>query len=394
MASHPHSSTAQICLVPRLAGLGGMVSFQARLVDGLARRGIAVSFDLDDPANTAVLVIGGTRHILSLWRARRRGLPIVQRLNGMNWLHRKQKTSLRRSLRAEVNNLLLAFIRRRLATRIVYQSQFSHDWWQRVYGPVNIPDEVVYNGVDLSAFNPAGPEQPPFTCYRLLIVEGHLGAENTQGLENAVRLVELLQARLHTSPGRGRPVELVVVGNVPADIRSRFAPHTGGSRFAPHTGGSRFAPHTMGSHDQSPASDATPALADDARGVEITWAGVLKREQIPAVDCSAHLLFSADLNAACPNAVIEALACGLPVVSFDTGALRELLQNDAGRVVPYGSDYWELQPPILAPLVEAASEILADNPRFRQAARARAEAAFGLERMLDGYLSALFAQPL
>ncbi len=336
--------SAQICLVPRLSGLGGMVSFQARLAAGLEQRGVRVSYELADPANAAVLVIGGTRHLAALWGARQRGMRIVQRLNGMNWLHRKQKTSLRHYLRAEGGNLILAFIRRRLAQRIVYQSQFSFDWWQRVYGAINAPHQVTYNGVDLSQFSPEGAPSLPADGCRLLLVEGHLSGDYAQGLENALHLAELLQNEHHIK------TELVVVGNVPAAVKNRYQPTAGGA---------------------------------------ITWAGVVKREQIPEIDRSAHLLFSADLNAACPNAVIEALACGLPVVAFDTGALSELLQGGAGQVAPYGSNYWKLEAPAVAPLAVAAAQIFADNPRYRQAARARAEAAFGLDQMVEGYLNAL-----
>jgi glycosyltransferase involved in cell wall biosynthesis len=344
MNSIKYPSPAQICLAPRLNGLGGMVSFQAKLVSGLLKRGLRVSYDLDDPANAAILVIGGTRHLGALWRARQRGTRIVQRLNGMNWLHHKQRTRLRAYLRAEGNNLLLAFIRRSLANSIVYQSQFSHDWWHKVYHSLPTPCRIVYNGVDLDLYSPLGPQQRPEKQLRILLVEGHLGPGNTQGLENALNLAACLRQEHQL------PVELAVVGDVAPQLR-----------------------------------ESLPAAA----GSPVVWSGILKREEIPQADRSAHVLFSADLNAACPNAVIEAMACGLPVVSFDTGALGELVRDDAGRVAPYGSSYWELEPPVIAPLAQAAAEILSDNERFRVAARRRAEAAFGLDPMVEGYLEAL-----
>ena len=121
----------------------------------------------------------------------------------------------------------------------------------------------------------------------------------------------------------------------------------------------------------------------------VEWAGLVPHEQIPALDRSAHLLYSSDINAACPNSVIEALACGLPVLGFDTGALPELVTGNSGRVVPYGGDPWQLEPPEIAALAEAAVKILVRQTQFRAAARARAEDAFGLDLMLDDYLQAL-----
>jgi glycosyltransferase involved in cell wall biosynthesis len=113
------------------------------------------------------------------------------------------------------------------------------------------------------------------------------------------------------------------------------------------------------------------------------------RERIPEIDRSAHLLFSADINPACPNSVIEALACGLPIVAFDTGALKELVIGNSGRLVPYGGDVWKIEPPDIPSLAVASAEILRDLPRFRQSARAHAESALGLDRMVDGYLKVL-----
>ena len=90
-----------------------------------------------------------------------------------------------------------------------------------------------------------------------------------------------------------------------------------------------------------------------------------------------------------PNAALEALACGLPVVAFDTGSLSELVPAGAGYIGPYGSDSWKLEPPDVTGLVDGAEKILMDWPAYSQAARLRAESALGLEHMLDGYLEAL-----
>jgi glycosyltransferase involved in cell wall biosynthesis len=119
----------------------------------------------------------------------------------------------------------------------------------------------------------------------------------------------------------------------------------------------------------------------------ITWRGVVPREDIPAIDRAAHVLFSTDLNAACPNSVIEALACGLPVLAYDTGALAEMVQDGAGEVVPYGADHWQLEDPLIPPLAEACLTHLQDNPAYRQRARAAQKRPLAWITMMTGYLA-------
>ncbi|MHB1383877.1 MAG: glycosyltransferase, partial [Bellilinea sp.] len=102
-----------------------------------------------------------------------------------------------------------------------------------------------------------------------------------------------------------------------------------------------------------------------------------------------HLQFSADINASCPNSVVEALACGLPVAAFDSGALAELVQGDAGVVVAYGANPWKLEKPDFPALAQASLRVLAEQDRYRRSARALAEERFSLEKMTAGYLQAL-----
>ena len=336
----------RICIVPVVDGLGGMATFRYKFEAGLKTRGFEVTHNPAEPSE-AILVIAGTRNLLPLWRARRRGARIVQRLDGLNWIHRKRHTGLRHFLRAEYGNFVLSLIRSRIATHILYQSDFSQRWWDERYGKVPAHFCVVHNGVDLSEYRPDGRVVLPSGPKRLLVVEGNLGGGYDMGLANAVRLAELLAERHNFS------VELMVVGKITA---------------------------------------AHQATVQARSRVPILWAGQVPHEQIPEIDRSAHLFFSADLNPACPNAVIEALACGLPVAAFDTGAMNELVLGDSGRLVPYGGDPWQLDQPDILSLAEAAAGIFRDRGRFSAAARARAEASLGLDKMMDGYLKALLEE--
>jgi glycosyltransferase involved in cell wall biosynthesis len=111
--------------------------------------------------------------------------------------------------------------------------------------------------------------------------------------------------------------------------------------------------------------------------------------QIAEIYRSAHIFFSADINAACPNSVVEALACGTPVTAFDTGAVSELLGGEGGIAVPYGGDPWRLDSPDIPALTLSALKILDNLDHYQETARKRAVSAFNLDQMVDHYLELL-----
>ena len=191
-----------------------MASFSAKFEAGLHKRGIEVNHNPGEVSD-AILVIGGTRHLLPLWQARRRGLRVVQRLDGVNWVQRVRWSGVRYTLRAEYGNLLLAFIRNRMADRVVYQSKFIRGWWEDWYGVARAPAHVILNGVDLKTYAPVKrdiiPRYPP---YRILVVEGSLAGGLDMGLRAAVKLAEIVS--------RDFPVKLTVVGKVDEGSEVKF----------------------------------------------------------------------------------------------------------------------------------------------------------------------------
>jgi glycosyltransferase involved in cell wall biosynthesis len=322
-------------------GRGGVTSFRLKFEEGLRARGVDVTYDLSQPVDAA-LVLAGTRHLLTLRRARKRGIRIVQRLDGINWVHRARWAGLRYTVRAIYGNANLAFIRKRLADHVVYQSQFIKQWWEDWYRPARVPSTVIINGVDLNRYTPHGLHERPSSHYRLLVVEGSLAGAQNSGLFNAVRLAEALSKKFK--------IELTVVGRVDGRSKNKLKNQT---------------------------------------AFRMRFMDVIPAEQIPWLMRSSHVLFSAEVNPPCPNSVIEALACGLPVIGFDTGSLSELVQGHAGRLTPYGANEWKLEPPEIPGLIDPAMEILQNQQRFRNSARERAEAAFGAGKMVDEYLRVL-----
>ncbi len=331
----------RICIVPRVQGLGGVTSFRLKFEENLQSRGIAVTNDPSQPSDVT-LVLAGTKNLLPLWRARRRGQRIVQRLDGVNWVHRIHWAGPRYTVRAIYGNWNLSFIRKRLADHVIYQSEFIRGWWEDWYRPARVPSTVILNGVDLERYTPNGLHERPAGHYRILIVEGSLTGALNSGLFYGAELAERLAQRYR--------IELCVVGKMDGRTKKKLERHT---------------------------------------AFRVRLLDAIPREQIPWIMRSSHLLFSAEVNPPCPNSVIEALACGLPVVGFDTGSLSELVQNNAGRLVPYGANPWKLEQPDIPELVNAAMEVIEDQARFRESARQQAELKFGLDKMVDAYLKVL-----
>ncbi len=125
------------------------------------------------------------------------------------------------------------------------------------------------------------------------------------------------------------------------------------------------------------------ALRQSARGIPVEWCGEVTDIQRFLAAADVFLMISEP--AGCPNASIEALAAGLPVIATDHGgASEQVLDGVTGRLVPRAD----------AAAMAAAIIDLAGDFSLRQemgrAARLHAERCFSIDTMSAAYADLFF----
>jgi len=291
------------------------------------------------PADFTLLYLGSTylpRDLRQLlWVARRRGAPVVVNQDGVGypgWAGTRTD---------EVNEpLRLALLG---ANHVLYQSAFSKRSSDEFLGEPRGRWEILHNAVDVSHFSPAA-SPPPMGPVLLL------GGDQTQAyrLELALRT---LGALLRAFP----EARLLVAGRT--------------------------------------VSPAEPLVRELGLEGHVELLGRYAQRDAPDVVRRAHVLLHTKVNDPCPSAVIEAMACGLPVVYPASGGTVELVADEAGVGVPH-PDSWERdEPPAPEALADAVAHVLEHLPRYAAAARSRAVARFALEPWLDRH-EALFTELL
>jgi len=284
------------------------------------------------PTDFTLLYLGSTwlpRDLGPLLRiARRRGAPIVVNQDGVAYPGWAGDAT--QALNRPLRFALNA------ADHVLYQSEFSKRSSDEFLGEPRVSWEVLYNAVDIDHFTPAEPPPGP----PVLLLAG----DQTQAyrLELALRTLAQLP-----------DVRLLVTGRLVS---------------------------------------SPEALLDQAgvRG-RVEFVGRYNQRQAPEIIRRAHLLLHTKVNDPCPSAVIEAMACGLPVVYPRSGGTVELVADEAGIGVPH-PDGWELdEPPSAEELAAAVRRVLGDRERYAAAARSRAVERFALAPWLDRH-EALFAE--
>jgi glycosyltransferase involved in cell wall biosynthesis len=267
--------------------------------------------------------------------ARRRGAPLVYNQNGVaypGWAGDATE-----KLNRPYRRTLLA------ADHVLYQSEFCKRSADTFLGEPRGSWEVLYNAVDVEEFTPSAtaPADGPVLL---------LGGDQTQAyrLELALRTFALVLA---TEP----EARLLITGRL--------------------------------------VSEPSPLLDELGLQGRVELVGRYAQSEAAALLRRAHLLLHTKVNDPCPSAVIEAMACGLPVVYPASGGTVELVAAEAGIGVPHPDSWDRDEPPSPEALADAVLRVLAERERYAAAARRRAVERFALGPWLDRHAE-VFAEVL
>lgn len=237
-----------------------------------------------------------------------------------------------------VPRYLLPFLRRADALLAVAESQM--DYLARAEGLPREKIRVIHNGVDTDEFRPAAASERSDARRALGLADGDLVFMAVASLKPLKCLDLLLRAAAPTlrSERSERSAKLVIVGDGPERDRLR---------------------------------GLSAELGIDSR---VVFSGL--RDDVNAVLRAADALVLSSRTEAFPNAVLEAMATGLAVITTDVGSVREMVEENRNAIVLRPGDEAALR---------AAIERVAADAELRRAFGARGreivEARFRIEAM-------------
>ena len=118
----------------------------------------------------------------------------------------------------------------------------------------------------------------------------------------------------------------------------------------------------------------------------ITCIGTVSFEDLPAVLSSSDILLHVKVGDWCPNAVIEAMGCGLPVVCPAWGGTQELVGKAGVAVV---GPPWDIDETLIRGMSEAVFTIQSALSSYKRRAGERVVKEFDIQNVARRYLEIL-----
>lgn len=270
--------------------MGGPATFMRNLKSYLDKNGLSYASEVH--GSTGIFFpIQHPSLVLDMYK--KNGGAIIQRLDGVYYPSKHGQ-------HYDKINAPIKEIYQRYATHIIFQSEYSKKQCFAMLGEKNEDAySLIYNGVDTSVFRPT---QKVFEKSSIVFV--------TTGNFRNLDMLEPVVIALDTIAKHYR-FKLIVIGPV--------------------------------------SCGSIQPLLDRPY---IDYKGSLMSYDIAEVLKVCDIFIYSHLNPPCPNSVLEAIATGLPVVGFDSGAMKELCFFSRHLLAPVSDnifqEYGDFQPEVLA----------------------------------------------
>lgn len=235
------------------------------------------------------------------------------------------------------------------ADYVIYQSEFCKVGADKFLAPCKTPWTVLYNPVNTQQFVP-GSVVPSGS--RILLAGSH---QHFYRVRTALEALKFITAH--------RPEATLTIAG-------------------------RYTWHESESECIAEAKSFAKELGIIDR---VFFGGAYTQTEAPELFQNHHILLHTKYNDPCPRLVIEAMACGLPIVYSQSGGVHELVGNQAGIGIPSILDWEQDHPPGPVELAEATMQILASLKEYAASARKRAETCFDVKPWRESH-AAIFKQ--
>ena len=227
---------------------------------------------------------------------------------------------------------------------IVFQSKFCKTGAQKFLGPIHSPNTILYNPINIQQFTPPAGVRRPGRSIRLLVAGSH---HFFYRVKTAIDTLVIL-----TKKG----------GHFNLQIAGRCC----------------WGKPEKECHHEAIAYAVSQNIANQ---IQIT--GAYTQQEAETIFQTADILLHPKYNDPCPRLVIEAMACGTPVVYSATGGMPELVAKNAGIGIKGPLDWNKTFPPSPKKMANAVETIIKTYPEFSQGARNHAVQHFQLDDWLQ-----------
>ena len=257
--------------------------------------------------------------------AKRKGVPVVWNQNGVAypaWFGPGH---------AQSNNIMKRLMP--FADHVLYQSEFCRMCALKWLDVSPRRWSVCHNPVDTDMFTP-GPKSARSSLAPKILLAGshHEQYRVYRALETVARLY-------HTFP----EVHLTVAGKY----------------------------HWSDSHEKA-RKEGQERASELGISDRVTFSGPYTQMECVELMKGHDLLLHTKVNDPCPRLVVEAMACGLPIVFSRTGGLPELIPERCGFGVPGTLDWMMEHPPNAEDLARGVEGVVQEYDRFSKNARMHA----------------------